>query len=239
MIHTSYFANIKNLSGRNLVSISNITPQWAEVHKEYKELAPSKSILYAYKNKEIDEIIYTERYKKEILSRLDPHKVYKDLEGSVLLCYEKRGDFCHRNIVAEWLQSYGYKVKEIEKHANIAVIGSRGFSDRKTAFYLLDKLTSNYETVSIVSGGAAGADSIAEEYAKERDFEILVFPAEWDKYGKSAGYIRNNTIWDNADIGIAFWDGQSKGTAHSFGIAKSQKKKLFVYNYVKGKFEEI
>jgi len=54
-------------------------------------------------------------YRKQ-LSKLDPHKVAKDLEGRILLCYEniyKKDSHCHREIVAEWLREAGYKVKEL------------------------------------------------------------------------------------------------------------------------------
>ena len=236
MIHTSYFANIRNLKNRKLISISQITPAWAEVNGEYKDLAPTKSILFGYKNEEISDEEYTRRYKEEVLAKLDPKKVYEDLNGSVLLCYEKRGDFCHRNIVSDWLFENGFKSKEISKPIRLAVIGSRDFNNFEIAKYLLDQLSSNYESISIVSGGARGADNIAEKYAADRNIEIKVIPADWDKHGKAAGFIRNQEIWDNSDIGIAFWDGESKGTAHSFDIAKKQGKELFIFNYKENKF---
>jgi hypothetical protein len=72
---------------------------------------------------------------------------------------------------------------------------------------------------------------MAEHYAEVNEIPIVVHEAEWDKYGKSAGYIRNKTIWDDSDMGIAFWDGVSKGTKHSFDLAKKQNKKLLIFNY--------
>ena len=239
MIHTSYFANIKNLKNRKLISISQITPHWADISGEYKALAPTKSILFGYKNEEISDEEYTKRYREEVLSKLDPRKVYDDLNGSVLLCYEKRGDFCHRNIVSDWLLENGFKSKEVLKCANVAIIGSRDFNDSKTAFFLIDQLAQNYETIKLVSGGARGADKIAEDYAKERGIDIEIFPADWDKHGKSAGFIRNQEIWDKSDLGLAFWDGKSKGTSHSFKIAEKQNKELFVFNYIDNKFINI
>lgn len=81
----------------------------------------------------------------------------------------------------------------------------------------------------IVSGGARGADSLAERYAQENDIQLTVFPAEWDKYGKSAGYRRNHQIIDYADVVLAFWDGQSKGTKHAIELAEKQNKPVFIY----------
>ena len=121
----------------------------------------------------------------------------------------------------------------------LAVIGSRNFEDYETAKVILDELQKDIGFDTIVSGGANGADSLAEKYAWANDIEIAIFIPEWDKYGKGAGFIRNKEIWDNADYGVAFWDGRSKGTAHSFKIAEKQKKRLFVFNNLKNDFYEV
>lgn len=64
----------------------------------------------------------------------------------------------------------------------------------------------------IVSGGAKGPDSWAEQYAEENGIEIVVYPAEWDKYGRGAGHHRNALIAKHADMCLVFWDGVSPGT---------------------------
>ena len=56
-----------------------------------------------------------------------------------------------------------------------------------------------------------------------------IFPAEWDKYGKSAGYHRNKDIVNYVDIIMVFWDGKSKGTQHTINLATEQGKPVFVY----------
>ena len=114
----------------------------------------------------------------------------------------------------------------------LAVLGSRGFEDYPKLEKILDIIVPQFKVNTIVSGGARGADSLAEKYATKSGLELDVYPADWDKHGKSAGYIRNVDIWNNSDMGIAFHDGQSKGTEHSFDLAKKQNKKLFIYNYV-------
>lgn len=118
----------------------------------------------------------------------------------------------------------------------LAVIGSTGFDNYDIMTVVIDELRNLYKINTIVSGGAKGADSLAEIYAKDHKLKLIVFPAQWDKYEKSAGFIRNNTIWDNSDLGVAFWDGSSKGTAHSFKISKKQQKKLYVFDYNKMTF---
>jgi hypothetical protein len=58
-----------------------------------------------------------------------------------------------------------------------------------------------------------------------------VFKPDWNKYGKSAGFVRNKLIIENADIVFAFWDGESKGTLISINIAKELNKKLYICNF--------
>ncbi len=113
----------------------------------------------------------------------------------------------------------------------LAVVGSRSFNDYDCLSKELDYIRKKQNITLIVSGGANGADRLAEQYAREHNIEILILKAEWDKHGKRAGYIRNVEIWNNSDFGIAFWDGKSKGTQHSFEIAKNQKKYCKIYNY--------
>lgn len=114
----------------------------------------------------------------------------------------------------------------------VAVIGSRTFTNYNLLFKILDRLNTTRKITCIVSGGAKGADALAEQWARTNDVPLDIYPADWDKYGKGAGFIRNKEIWDNADTGVAFWDGVSKGTQHSFDIAKKQGKKLLVVNYI-------
>jgi hypothetical protein len=108
----------------------------------------------------------------------------------------------------------------------LAVVGSRGWTNTKLMFSKLDVYKHKFKDLSLVSGGAGGADTLAENWARLNDIAILVLPANWKKHGQSAGFIRNKEIWDNADAGIAFWDGVSRGTKHSFKIAEKQDKHL-------------
>ena len=114
MIYTSYFAHYK---GDNGVAICLWLPSWVTNIEHYPSLAPTQNILGKWKNSaqsKLDEKEYIEAYKKEVLDKLDVDKVAKDLDGKVLLCYEKTGAFCHRNIVREWLNENGYKCKELD-----------------------------------------------------------------------------------------------------------------------------
>lgn len=111
-MHTTYFANAKKLDpSLNLVSIALKTPQGFP-GRVFKDLAPSWYMLEAVKRTGNEEM-YTRAF-LEKLSRLDVHKVAKELgEDAILICYEGKGKFCHRHLVAEWLRQGGYQVTEI------------------------------------------------------------------------------------------------------------------------------
>lgn len=115
----------------------------------------------------------------------------------------------------------------------VIVAGSRTFNDygllkRKLDFALRNKAD---EGITIVSGAARGADKLGERYAKELGYEIDSYPAKWDEYGKSAGYIRNKEMAQNADALMAFWDGKSRGTKHMIDLANRYGLKVIVINY--------
>lgn len=77
-------------------------------------------------------------------------------------------------------------------------------------------------TIEIVSGCAKGADTLGEQYANEYGFIIKKFPANWDKYGKKAGYIRNSEMAEYATHCVVFWDGKSKGAEMMIKLAKEK-----------------
>ena len=98
----------------------------------------------------------------------------------------------------------------------ISVVGSRAFDDYK----LLRETLDEYDIDLIVSGGATGADSLAERYAKEENINTMIFKPDWKTHGKAAGFIRNRDIVVNGNLVVAFWDGVSKGTLSSINIAR-------------------
>jgi hypothetical protein len=114
----------------------------------------------------------------------------------------------------------------------VIIAGGRGFSD----FQLMNSkcnevLLESDEDIEIVSGTAKGADKMGEHYASIRGFGVKQFPANWDSHGKAAGYIRNKDMADYADMLIAFWDGESKGTQHMINLAKERNLVVHVIKY--------
>ena len=117
----------------------------------------------------------------------------------------------------------------------IIVAGGRSFNnydllEQKLDYYLSSKINEGYDIV-IISGTAKGADSLGEKYAINKGYEIERFPANWDKYGKSAGYRRNVDMANVADACIVFWDGTSPGSKHMIDIANTKRLALRVVNY--------
>ena len=107
----------------------------------------------------------------------------------------------------------------------VIIAGSRDFSDYDALKSYADVKLSNIsrrDSIEVVSGCARRADTLGERYAEERGYGIKKFPADWNRYGKSAGYLRNVEMAEYADALIAFWDGKSKGTEHMIRIAKNR-----------------
>jgi len=106
----------------------------------------------------------------------------------------------------------------------LAIIGSRTFNN----FDLVEQTITNNFVISsitkIISGGAKGADTLAEQWAAAHDKELQVFNAKWGEYGKSAGFKRNIEIVEAADQVLCFWDGVSAGTASSIELCKKHNK---------------
>lgn len=116
----------------------------------------------------------------------------------------------------------------------IAIIGSRSFTDIYFMRGEFHKCFGGHyypEDLEIVSGGATGADSCAERLAGDFDLKLKIFPADWNTFGKKAGYLRNQQIIEYSDAVLAFWDGESKGTKLSIDLALKNKKELHVYLY--------
>lgn len=104
------------------------------------------------------------------------------------------------------------------------IAGTRHFND----YELLSKVCREEAITEVVSGTARGADQLGERYADESGLPIKRFPADWNKYGKGAGYKRNAEMAMYAEALIAFWDGESKGAKHMIDLAKKNNLKIRV-----------
>ena len=116
----------------------------------------------------------------------------------------------------------------------VIMAGSRGFSNYKLLReqcnkFLREKRKAN--NIIIVSGHARGADALGDKYAQDEGFALEIYPAQWKKLGKQAGYRRNEQMAEVADALIAFWDGSSKGTKHMIDIMNEKNLLVRVVEY--------
>lgn len=100
----------------------------------------------------------------------------------------------------------------------VAIVGSRDFHDLDAVRAYVAALPAG---ATVISGGARGVDSTAEQAARARGLKVETYPADWDEHGKSAGMIRNATIARRCDRLVAFWDGKSKGTKNTILRARN------------------
>ena len=126
------------------------------------------------------------------------------------------------------------ETQEKKNYSVLAVVGSKSFMD----YELLSQKLQTISFKTIISGGARGADTLAERYAEEHQIPIEVIKPQWKQLGKMAGYIRNEEIISKCDFCIAFWDGESRGTKHMIGIMKEENKLVRVVKYNETTCEE-
>ena len=115
----------------------------------------------------------------------------------------------------------------------IGIVGGRDFNDYQSLKKKLSKFIEDNRISlnSIVSGGAKGADTLAEKFATEMDVEMIVFKPDFEKFGRGAALARNTQIIQKSDVVFAFWDGKSKGTHDSIKKAEKLNKRLLIFNY--------
>lgn len=133
MIYTSYFAKLKSLPDNIIpISICAKAPDWYK-GLQYKKLAPKYDFFMEWKRTH-DNDYYMKCFKEQVTDQLDVYEtvyelyekigIYLDEEGIsfssesdnekhiCLICYEKPVDFCHRHLVAKWLNDNNFKCKE-------------------------------------------------------------------------------------------------------------------------------
>ena len=116
------------------------------------------------------------------------------------------------------------------KSFRVIIAGTRTFKDYSLLCETADRLLADKakagHSIIIVSGSCIGADLMGEQYARERGYKVERYPAEWEKYGRKAGIMRNAVMAENADALIAYWDGVSRGAKKK--IDEAQKRGVAV-----------
>lgn len=98
------------------------------------------------------------------------------------------------------------------------IAGSRSITDYDALLRAIGQ--AGWKITEVLSGGTTGVDRMGERWAKENGVPVRMFPADWIKYGKSAGPIRNMQMAEQADALIVLWDGKSKGAKSMIRIAR-------------------
>ena len=118
-IYTTYFARTKDIPNDSLIISIALYPPHGASFLTYHNLTPTRDILRRYKeNGDISE--YTRNYKKQVLGKLTQEGVYDSLEqfgngkNVYLVCYEGKNKFCHRHLVANWLNEANIQCEEME-----------------------------------------------------------------------------------------------------------------------------
>lgn len=129
------------------------------------------------------------------------------------------------------------------KELRVIIAGGRDFDDFQLLTNRCNEILSeeikdnSVDGIRIISGTARGADKLGEQFANVAHHEVSRFPADWDKYGKSAGYRRNTEMAKfavedkNVGILIAFWNSKSRGTKHMIDLGNKYGLKVMVINY--------
>lgn len=105
------------------------------------------------------------------------------------------------------------------------IAGSRTILKYEVLLHVM--LNIPWQITEVVSGTARGVDQLGEKWAKEFNITVKKFPADWNTWGRSAGYKRNREMAMYADALVSLWDGESKGTKHMRDLAEKYDLKIF------------
>lgn len=147
---------------------------------------------------------------------IDQHDKYKSVNSKYLLARFANGDICWYDD-EPWPFDYITEIAIVEYKTIIA--GGRNFNDSFLLTRSIDDFMNELGWIKeIVCGMCKGADLMGRKWAIDNEITVKEFPANWDLYGKSAGYKRNEQMALYADAAIIFWDGESKGTKHMIDL---------------------
>ena len=116
----------------------------------------------------------------------------------------------------------------------VIVAGSRSIEEFSIVDEILNSIKKTVNISKVISGTARGVDKLGEKWAKENHIQIEHYPADWNKYGKSAGYRRNAEMAVMGDLLVCIWDGESRGSQHMYDCMVQLKKPTYLYNLKTG-----
>lgn len=108
----------------------------------------------------------------------------------------------------------------------VIIAGSRNVKDYSLVVQSI--VRSGYDITEVVSGCATGVDTLGEQWARANGVPIKEMPANWNKYGNSAGPIRNRDMAEYADAAVVVWDGESRGSRNMIENMIRRKKPYYI-----------
>ena len=121
-------------------------------------------------------------------------------------------------------------MRKVGEPLNIVICGSRNFHNYAELEKVLDGILAGVNVKHIITGDARGTDEIAHYYGKIKGYNTLKFRANWTKFGRKAGPIRNRQMAEVAHATIAFWDGASPGTKNMLAEARRARHE-YIYTH--------
>jgi hypothetical protein len=113
-----------------------------------------------------------------------------------------------------------------DKIMRVIIAGSRTIMDYKAVGKAIT--SSNFDITEVVCGCAIGVDRIGQTWAIANGIAVKEMPADWNKYGRQAGFIRNMQMAQYADAAIIIWDGKSPGSKNMISEIKKAEKPYFI-----------
>ncbi len=186
-----------------------------------------------YKNANVSRTI---RFTESLFEQLNDIVVENDISFNLLVlqCCQYALNNIKKNLVQKIMRKMiGVRNKDRRHYINevinikVAVIGSRCLNVCNIGEHLPDGAT------EIISGGAQGIDTCARDYALANGIKLTEILPEYNKFGRAAPLRRNDLIINNADIVLAFWNGQSRGTKYVIDLCKDIGKPVVVLDFRK------
>lgn len=123
---------------------------------------------------------------------------------------------------------------------NIAIVGSRNFSNLNLLNEVMSEIIKKEGNfTNVVSGGAKGCDTLANEWATSNDVNMIVFLPKYENFPSKKKWMapkeRNTLIVENSDIVLAFWDMKSTGTKDTIDKSVERNKKVYLYDITENK----
>ena len=108
----------------------------------------------------------------------------------------------------------------------VIIAGTRSVDDYKLVVEAIQR--SGYNITEVVSGCATGIDRLGEQWARANNIPIKEMPADWSRFGNSAGPMRNRQMAEYADAAVIIWDGESRGTRNMIENMIRRKKPYYI-----------